>query len=242
MAVTGTSNYDGFMVLPGQFLERPAIISVSEDVVLEGLFHRGNETPGLLVCPAVDPLGNAGMHAPVVAELAFACARHGRPSLRFAHRGMGASLGEVDPSKALEDAEAAFRHLEASVGSDLSVAGYLTGVRTAVSLTRRVGRVRHLVLVAPTEAIELGGIEAEVFVVLPEASDRAVRDSFVRSFEKRPDAIELVGEADERFHRGLDDLSRRVSEWLSGGVRTERRRSDWLEEAAARLAGLQPGD
>ncbi|MBI4819971.1 MAG: alpha/beta hydrolase [Deltaproteobacteria bacterium] len=230
------------MVRPGQFLERPAIITVSDEITLEGLFHRGDETPGLLVCPAVDPSGNAGLHAPVVAELAFACARNGRPSLRFSHRGIGASIGARDPTRALEDAEAAYAHLEESVGSDLSIAGYLSGATTATAIAKKVGRCRHLILVAPTEPLELSELEASVYVILPEEMDDRVRSTFEAKFETRPDAIEVVAGADARFLRGLEDLSRRVSEWLAGGLRTERRRSEWIEEAALRIAGPSMSD
>ncbi|MGB8932524.1 MAG: alpha/beta hydrolase, partial [Anaeromyxobacteraceae bacterium] len=83
------------MVVAGQFLERPALIPLDPGggLTLEGLYHRGRRRPSLLVCP--DPGAGGGMDAPAVAELAWASARSGHASLRFQHRGRGASQGEV---------------------------------------------------------------------------------------------------------------------------------------------------
>ena len=101
-------------MLPGQVLERPALVDAGE-VTLEGLSHRGARAPPLLLCP---PEGS-GMEAPALAELAWASARAGHASLRFQHRGVGASQGSPDPARRLDDAEAAFRHLRESTSSSL---------------------------------------------------------------------------------------------------------------------------
>ncbi|HET9551847.1 MAG TPA: alpha/beta hydrolase, partial [Anaeromyxobacteraceae bacterium] len=95
------------MVLPGQYLERPALVDAG-DAVLEGLYHRGRRRPALLVCASPEA---GGMDAPIVAELAWAAARAGHASLRFQHRGLGASQGRVDPARRLDDALAAHAHL-----------------------------------------------------------------------------------------------------------------------------------
>src|SRR5687767_7959154 len=123
------------MVLRGQFLERPALVEV-DGLTLEGLYHRGERRPALLVCPPLAELG--GMDAPPIAELAWACARAGHASLRFQHRGQGASQGRPDPGAALDDAYAALRHLRESAASPkVAVAGYRSGAATALRLAER---------------------------------------------------------------------------------------------------------
>src|SRR5262249_30524607 len=75
--------YKRGMVLRGQFLERPAVIEVGApgELVIEGLYHRGERSPPLLICPPRED--GAGMDAPPVAELAWAAAQAGHASLRF---------------------------------------------------------------------------------------------------------------------------------------------------------------
>jgi hypothetical protein len=59
------------MVQPGQYLERPALIDAG-GAMLEGLFHRGDRPPAVLLCP---PLDAEGMDAPLLAEVAWVAAR-----------------------------------------------------------------------------------------------------------------------------------------------------------------------
>jgi SAM-dependent methyltransferase len=68
------------MVSRGQYLERPALIPLGAEV-LEGLWHRGERTPPLLIVPP--PPGTGSMDHVVCAELAWAAARAGYPVLRF---------------------------------------------------------------------------------------------------------------------------------------------------------------
>ena len=111
------------MVQPGQYLERPALIE-AEGATLEGLFHRGDRPPALLLCP---PLDHEGMDAPLLAEIAWVAARAGHASLRFQHRGRGASQGAFDPARAVDDALAALAHLRETAGPLLAVAGLRGG-------------------------------------------------------------------------------------------------------------------
>lgn len=96
------------MVLKGQFLERPTLIPLDGGLVLEGVSHRGEKRPGLLVLPP-PPIEGSGMDHVVGAELAFAVSRIGHPTLRFNYRGVGGSQGAVSrtPADWLEDARAA---------------------------------------------------------------------------------------------------------------------------------------
>lgn len=96
------------MVLKGQYLERPTLIPLENGLVLEGVSHRGEKRPGLLVL-APPPIEGSGMDHVVGAELAWAVSHAGHPTLRFNYRGVGGSQGQ--PSKSprdwLEDAHAA---------------------------------------------------------------------------------------------------------------------------------------
>lgn len=217
------------MVKKGEYLERPALIDVG-GLWIEGLFHRGEDKPGLLVCPPI--AGEIGMDAPAVAELGFATARVGRASLRFQHRGFGASQGEPDATRAVDDARAALAHLEAClVTPRADVAGYRTGTLTAVALARSVRRLRSVVLIAPHDVLELHGLDhVRVLVVLPGEEDEAFVDAWRARLEAHPDGtLEVIDGADRRFVRGLTLVGERVIAWLEGA--TDLLRSGAEEEA-----------
>jgi alpha/beta superfamily hydrolase len=194
------------VVFAGQFLERPALVDAGGGVVLEALYHRGARRPSLLVCPPTGAGG--GMDSAAVAELAWAAARAGHPSLRFQHRGVGASQGELDPSTAVDDARAALEHLGETAGSRIAIAGVGGGCATALALARLRPEVERIALVSPDAAPAgpLGG--ARVLVVLPE--DRAAEvDALVAPLGLRASA-EIVAGADALFRAGLPALARAV--------------------------------
>ncbi len=203
------------MVQKGEFLERPALIAV-EDLWLEGLYHRGDDRPGLLICPP--SVGEIGMDAPPVAELAFQTARSGRASLRFQHRGFGASQGQPDPSKVLADAIAAQLHLEACVEAQrVDVAGYLSGAHTALGVARESRRIQHVVLIAPPTLLDLTGVEdRRVLVVLAGSQGPSERDAWKKHLKGLDARVELIEGADQRFLRGLPILGEKVVAWLGG--------------------------
>jgi uncharacterized protein len=167
------------MVQPGQYLERPTLIA-AEGVTLEGLFHRGDRPPAILLCP---PLDAEGMDAPFLAEVAWAAARERHASLRFQHRGRGASQGAPDPSRAVDDALSALAHLRETCGPLLGVVGMRDGCATAAEVARRAALGR-LVLVAPGKGAS-APVDGRALVILPEPSDptfqrglsRAARDA-----------------------------------------------------------------
>lgn len=198
------------MVLPGQFLERPALVRCGE-LVLEGLAHRGERRPALLVCPPLGPGG--GMDAPAVAELAWASARAGHASLRFQHRGVGASQGAAEPGRAAEDAAAALEHLAESCRGELALAGVGSGCRTAVELAlARPARLAALALVAPEAPPELAALALPVLLVLPELG--AVARAEVEGRGRARARVELVAGADATFRVGLPSLGRILAGWL----------------------------
>ena len=109
----------------GQYLERPALIDAG-GATLEGLFHRGDRPPAVLLCP---PLDAEGMDAPLLAEVAWVAARAGHASLRFQHRGRGASQGVFDPGGAVGDALSVLAHLRETAGPLAGSAGAARGLR-----------------------------------------------------------------------------------------------------------------
>jgi hypothetical protein len=195
------------VVLPGQYLERPALVPCG-DLVLEGLSHRGARRPALLVCPPTGPGG--GMDAPLVAELAWASAMAGHPSLRFQHRGVGGSQGEVAPALEVEDGLAAFDHLAAGGAGRIAVVGVGGGCHTAAGVARQRS-APALVLLAPVGWPDLSGLALPVLVVVPELGPPA---------EGRPGLpevarVEVIPGADAFFRAGLPQAGRAVVTWLA---------------------------
>lgn len=206
------------MVLPGQYLERPALIPCGT-LVLEGLSHRGTRRPPLLVCPPLR--GGGGMDAPAVAELAWASARAGHASLRFQHRGRGASQGVADPALALDDAQAALEHLEATCRGVPAVAGVGDGCATAWALAHARGAA-GLALLAPAgwSWLERGGagqgLEAPglpVLLVLPALAPEPPPAGLVGHGGLVK--VERVAGADAGFAGGLARAGRVVADWLA---------------------------
>lgn len=203
------------MVLRGQYLERPALVDAVE-VTLEGLYHRGDRPPPLLLCP---PLGEGGMNAPPLAELAWASARAGHAALRFQHRGVGASQGSPDPSRRLDDAEAARRHLSQTARQGrVALAGLGSGCETALALSRRRPEIVRLVLVAPARLPEPPA-RAAALVLLPEAGSPVSAGEAARAVEPGGGRVEVVAGADARFLAGLRFLGKAAVEWIEGGPR-----------------------
>jgi alpha/beta superfamily hydrolase len=199
------------MVLAGQFLERPALVDAG-GLVLEALYHRGERRPALLVCPPTGPGG--GMDAPPVAELAWAAARAGHPSLRFQHRGVGASQGEPDPDRFLDDAEAALRHLAETAGARVALAGLAGGCSTALALARAHPEIERVALVAPRDlrGASLPGT-GRLLVVLP--GDRAAELPELATALGDRGTVELLPGADAQFRAGLPRLGRAVLSFLT---------------------------
>ncbi len=198
------------MVLPGQYLERPALVPCG-DLVLEGLSHRGARRPALLVCPPTGPGG--GMDAPLVAELAWASARAGHASLRFQHRGVGGSQGAPDPALEVEDGLAAFDHLAAGGAGRIAVVGVGGGCHTAVGVARRRGG-SALVLLAAAGWPDLAGLVLPVLLVLPEHGGPPAPTEATGPLP-RGAHFEVVAGADRTFRAGLPQAARVVVTWLA---------------------------
>ncbi len=200
------------MVMAGQYLECAALVDAGE-VTLEGLYHRGRRAPPVLLCP---PLGEGGgMDAPPLAEMAWAVARAGHASLRFNHRGCGASQGRSDPARVLDDADAARRHLEeSSHRGRVAVAGLGSGCATALDLARSRPEIARLVLVAPASPPG-GPVAAAALVLLPELSHAGARRGWEEAVAPAGGRVEIVPGADALFRVGLPLVGRRAAEWIA---------------------------
>lgn len=208
------------MVLAGQFLERATIVK-SGGLSLEGLWHRGDRRPALLICPP-HPLHGSSMDSPVCAELAFACSRRGRATLRFNYRGAGASQGELsgELGACVDDAAAALEVLADSVGGrEVAVAGYDFGAAVAVELAKRIGDLKGVVLIAPrAPGFDFGALatlQAPGLVALGEHDRSCDRVGLATICQQMGDRMELVEEADHAFSSGLTELGRVVARFLA---------------------------
>lgn len=150
------------------------------------------------------------MDAPVLAELAWASARAGHASLRFQHRGFGASQGARDAARALEDAEAALEHLGATVRGPLAIAGLGTGCETALALLRAHPEIGDGVLVAPARPVEVLGAGARLLVILPEVG------AAISPAEAGGARVEVIAGADAAFRAGLPAVGKAAIAFLEG--------------------------
>lgn len=229
------------MVLQGQYLERPTLIQrlpadeVTAGLTLEGLYHRGDRAPAVVIC-APHPRMGGSMDSPVVAELAWALTRRGHATLRFNYQGVGASAGELQtpapagpgagplPLRALAselgDAAAAVRHLAACVGHGrVAVAGYSFGAGVALALALEDPELSHLLLVAPPNRMldftPLAAFDRPLFVAAGQHDtfvDRPALSALIAG--RRNVRFELLAGVDHAFTRGLTELGASSAAWL----------------------------
>jgi len=199
------------MVSRGQYLERPALVHVGHEV-LEGLWHRGERQPPLLVLAPPPDAGS--MDHVVCAELAWAAARAGHPVLRFNYRGVGASQGTRGDGQArLADAEAALRLLRENTGAfDVAVASVGGSAETAARLLGEHPGIAAVALVSPPGRVLDRAPGIPFLVILgEEEADRAGR---VAAAQELGGQVEVVGGADARFRRALPAVGRLAVRWL----------------------------
>jgi hypothetical protein len=199
------------MVSRGQYLERPALVHVGQEV-LEGLWHRGRREPPLLVLPP--PPDGGSMDHVVCAELAWAAARAGHPVLRFNYRGVGASQGtRGDAAARLADAEAALRLLRENTGAfDVAVASVGASAETAARLVGEHPGIVAVVGVSPPGRALDRPLGVPLLVILGEDEpDRAGRVAATQELGGR---VEVLGGADARFQRALPEVGRVALRWL----------------------------
>jgi alpha/beta superfamily hydrolase len=205
------------MVMRGQFLERPTIIK-SGELFLEGLFHRGSRSPGVLI---VSPLAEGGspMELPITAELAWAMHQARRATLRFNPRGFGASQGaRGDAPESLEDARAALHSLrqslepEAEHASRVAVVAIQDGSSTALELARENPDLLALILVSPPAGLRDEPLSSgpPTLVMLPEGT------AWATGGDPGTARIEEIAGTDSKFLRGLPRFGHAVTRFLDG--------------------------
>jgi len=152
------------------------------------------------------------MDAPALAELAWAASRAGHASLRFQHRGRGASQGAVDPGRSLDDAEAARRHLAESASPRVAVAGLGSGCATALALAAAAG-IGRAVLLAP-EALPAVPPLTAALALVPELGSAVPLEALAAALAPGGGRVEVIPGADAAFRAGLPLVGRRAVEWI----------------------------
>jgi len=200
------------VVLKGQFLERPTLIPVG-GVVLEGLWHRGKASPPLLIVPP--PAGEGGsMDHVVAAELAWAAATAGFPTLRFNFRGVGASQGARGGSAdRAEDARAALQLLQENTGAEAAVVASIGGsAALGLELLAGLPALRGLALAAPTGIApeRLAGVDRALAVVVGELDERLPRAALAEAVTQAGGRLAVIEKADAAFTRSLPEVGKVV--------------------------------
>ncbi|MBM4378281.1 MAG: alpha/beta hydrolase [Deltaproteobacteria bacterium] len=202
------------MVTRGQFLERPTLIPVGTDV-LEGLSHRGVRAPALLILPPDPGLGGDMQHV-VAAELTWAATQAGHATLRFNHRGVGASQGRRgDSHSRLEDAHAALRLLLDNSAAPAAVLAALPGAGpVAFQLASACPHVvRAIALVSPpsVEAQDVESAAVPVRTILGALDAWHPSGAVLAALTRQGGAVDVVEHADQRFLRNLPQVGRAVA-------------------------------
>ncbi len=204
------------MVTERPFLERPAIIPIGE-WVLEGLWHRGDSLPPLLIVPP--PPEQGGMDHPVLAEIAWASARAGFPTLRFNFRGTGASQGERGGDRErLADAEASLRVLEENTGVARVAVCSLGGSAPAIiELQRLHPGISGLCFVSPVAipSPDLSRIAVPLLAIVGEGDRSIAPAALAAAISEAGGRMEIILGADAQFQSGLPEVGKSVVRWLA---------------------------
>ncbi|HVE83377.1 MAG TPA: alpha/beta hydrolase [Myxococcales bacterium] len=197
------------MVLKGQFLERPALIPVGGEV-LEGLSHRGRERPPLLILPPPPEEGGSMDHI-VAAELAWAAATAGFPTLRFNFRGVGASQGRHGtPADQAADTRAALQLLADNTGTQEVVVSSIGGsAALGLELALQLP-ARGLVLVSPDRIApeSIAAFPRPLVVAVAELDTRLDRAALSEAVNRAGGRLVVVEKTDATFARGLPLVGR----------------------------------
>jgi alpha/beta superfamily hydrolase len=209
------------LVLKGQFLERPTLIPVGK-WVLEGLSHRGERQPPLLIVPPLPEEGGAMDHV-VAAELAWAVTHAGHPTLRFNFRGVGASQGERGGgAERLADARAAVAVLRENTGAkEIAVASIGGAARTLLDLQAVVPAVRAAIFVGAGALDPKAWSELRVsaLAVAAEKDPHAARRGWSAALVEAGGEVAWIDQADPAFTRNLPEVGKAVVRFLGQNPR-----------------------
>ena len=203
------------MVRRGEYLERSVVVP-HDSSTLDGLYHRGSKGPGLVVAPPHPDRGS--MEVPVIAEVAWAAARSGHPTLRFNYPGVGASPGVFDELSAAKALSSASTHLRLSVDENFGQVCLAVGWGALVA--SRAGDAvafDSLVLIQPEAEVwpTLTGFTGSVLAVWAEGDDPVDRAASAEGAAACANArVATIRGADSRFRAGLVGLGRLIVETL----------------------------
>ncbi len=194
------------MVVKGQFLERPTLIPTEHGLVLEGISHRGTKRPLLLVLPPT-PNEGGGMDHVVSAELVYAAAHAGHPTLRFNYRGVGASQGsrEATPKTLMQDAWAAYALAVDNADGGTPVIASLGGSDAVAWQLSKDHPVAGLLFINPSLVgpDDIAQSPFEVSAVLAELDATQPRAEWAAVLETRGQVLTVVPGADRGYQRNL---------------------------------------
>ena len=202
------------MVMKGQYLERPTLIPLANGLVLEGVSHRGELRPGLLVLPP-PPIEGSGMDHVVGAELAYAVSHQGHPTLRFNYRGVGGSQGELsrNPLEWVEDAAAALQLAIDNSGGEHAVIASI-GASDAVALRLAESRqLAGLILINPSMARPSDfesreGLPWPLAVIIAELDEGQDRGRWAAVLERLEATFTVVPGASRTYQRNLPQVGK----------------------------------
>jgi alpha/beta superfamily hydrolase len=200
--------------------ERP-IIFHSGALVLEGLYHKGSASPGIVI-GAPHPRFGGSMDSPVVAEVAFAAARKRHPTIRFNYRGVGGSNGARGGDfEEIDDFKAAMAELRVTTGfEEIVSAGYSYGSRLALDVALSEEGVCGAILVAPPtrdfDFADLRKLRVPTLIVAGTGDDH-LDLAVLRDLLTGVPAAQLaeIPEAGHFFERGLVALGRRIDTFMA---------------------------
>lgn len=212
--------------------ERPATIALPDDVgeglALDGLYVPVDSAEpgarsgrgGAVIAPP-HPLMGGSMESPVVTEIAWACERAGRASLRFNWRGVGASGGEAsgDIGDADVDFASAGRFMADTVPGPVMACGYSFGALAALRASGREPTPELRILVAPPssmlDATLLEAAPGKTLIVAGQDDEWVDASALSELSLHDPDTrVEVIPRCDHFFMSGLGDLSRILAEWF----------------------------
>lgn len=217
------------MVLKGQYLERPTLIPLENGLVLEGVSHRGEKRPGLLVLPP-PPIEGSGMDHVVGAELAWAVSHQGHPTLRFNYRGVGGSQGSPSrsPLDWVEDATAA---LQLAADNTEGKAPVIAAIGASDAVALRLADLKSiagLILINPSTA-RPSDFEARqnlawpLAVIVAEHDEGQDRGRWAAVLERHDGALTVVPGATRSYQRNLPLVGKAAASLVSraGGLQSQ---------------------
>ncbi|MEM7674616.1 MAG: hypothetical protein AAF449_01295 [Myxococcota bacterium] len=201
------------MVRRGEFLER-AVVIPHRQATLDGLFHRGRGAPGVVVVPPHPERGS--MEIPLIAELAWALARAGHPTLRFNYPGVGASPGDFIESDAVDALRSAVEHMRMS-GAENGVVGVAIGWGAEVVAQLDEPWLAMLLIQPPSAGWSWSKrVTGPIRVFIAEGDREDYRRTVVEAASQRPRSRAVVVQnADEAFRAGLVQLGHHIVDALS---------------------------